>query len=216
MAERDQVGGPLGGHDAGDLGDGAHVALLACAGRAPAPASAASSAPGPSATASRAVAGLAETSTIRARPSASRWVRPAHRLQQPGHQLDHVAGPVAAVELGGDDLVPAVAHRAVGAGQAEHEDAVDQAGQGPRLQGREADRLVADQVEDHREAVDPLSNSGLDRLGRDVAAGEAGAAGGDDGVDLARASSSALIRGADRLDVVGARWPCRRARGRRR
>ena len=46
---------------------------------------------------------------MRARPSASRWVRPLTVSSKPRHQLDHVAGPVPAVELGGDHLVPAVA-----------------------------------------------------------------------------------------------------------
>src|SRR6185312_2249813 len=115
----------------------------------------------PSATASRAVEALSETSTIRARPASSRWVslltfRAALLFQESGHELDHVAGAVAAVELGGDHLVPTVLHRPVRARQAEDEHAPDDAGGGARLQRGEPHRLVADQVEDHRKAVDLL------------------------------------------------------------
>src|SRR5690606_24915256 len=44
------------------------------------------------------------------------WAEPALLLAQPGHQFDEIAGAVAAVELFGEDAVPAVLHRAVRAG----------------------------------------------------------------------------------------------------
>ena len=75
-----------------------------------------------------------------------------------------------------------------------------------RGQGREAHRLVADQVEDHGEAVDDLVEQRLQRLGRHVAAGQTGAAGGDDGVDLAGGDPAQHL-GADSRAVVGDQSP---------
>ena len=108
---------------------------------------------------------------------------------------------MAAIQLPTDDLVPAVPHRPVRTGQAEDEDPVDDPRGGPRLKGRQADGLVADRVEDHREAVDPLVEQGLQRLGRHVTAGQARAPGRDDGVRLS-GRDPALDLGADGLDVV--------------
>ncbi len=108
---------------------------------------------------------------------------------------------MAAIQLPADDLVPAIAHRAAGTRQAEHKHPADNAGQGARLQGGQADGLIADHVEHHRKALDGLVEQGLHRLGRHVAAGQAGAAGGDDGVNLAR-SDPGLDLAADLLDVV--------------
>ena len=56
---------------------------------------------------------------------------------------------------------------------------------------------VADHVEHHREAVDLLVEQRLHRLGRHVAAGDAGAAGGDD-ASTAGSSTQAWIFCADR------------------
>ena len=79
MAERDQVGGLLGGHDPGDPRRADHVALPGVARENrleewPRPMRT-----WPSATATRLVASLSETSTMRASPSAPRWVRPSFR-----------------------------------------------------------------------------------------------------------------------------------------
>ena len=51
------------------------------------------------------------------------------------------------------------------------------------------------------ETIHPLFEQRLDRLRRHVAAGKAGAAGGDDGID-ARVGDPAFDDDADRVDVV--------------
>ena len=56
-------------------------------------------------------------------------------------------------------------------------------------------------MERDRKAVHPLFEQRLDRLRRHVAAGETGAAGGDDGID-ARIGDPSLDDDADRIDVV--------------
>ena len=70
-------------------------------------------------------------------------------------------------------------------------------------------------MEDLREAVHALLEERLERLRRDVAPGEAGAAGGDDDVDR-RIGDPAPHDGADVVDVVrhdlarGETWPASR------
>src|SRR5687768_16970995 len=68
-------------------------------------------------------------------------------LPQPRHQLDEVAGTVARIELLGEDQVPAVLDRAVGAGKRENVSPPRQHRHRPRLDGRGADRLVAQPAE---------------------------------------------------------------------
>ncbi|MEY9659953.1 hypothetical protein ABH980_006960 [Bradyrhizobium ottawaense] len=61
---------------------------------------------------------------------------------------------------------------------------------------------MAQHVEGDGKTVHALLEQGLDRLRRDVASGEAGAAGRDDDVDAAICDPAAND-GADRLDIVG-------------
>jgi hypothetical protein len=61
---------------------------------------------------------------------------------------------------------------------------------------------VAHHQEQRREAFHFLFEQRLDRFGRDVAAGEAGATGADDHVDIRRVDPC-LHTGADHGDVVG-------------
>ena len=201
MAQRDQLGGPLGRHDAGQLGgcddrpfgrrSRPHLLEgLGLAGQQP------------DAVAVRAVTSLSDTSTMRARPLSSTWVSPLIRkAPQPRHLPGERAGPVAAVELVFQDQVPAVAAGAGRARQAEDEGVVDLPGEGARLQRRQADRAEARLVEEDRESVHLAAEQRLDRFGRDVARREAGAAGGDDDVH-AFVVDPCRDLGADRLDIV--------------
>ena len=69
-------------------------------------------------------------------------------------------------------------------GQAEDVGGARNTGRGPALDRRGADLGVAQHVEGDRKAVHPLFEQRLERLRRHVAAGEAGAAGGDHHVDV--------------------------------
>jgi hypothetical protein len=73
MAERDQFGGFLRRHDAGDARRTEHVALLGVARKHEVERLALHD-DRPSATATRSVADLSETSTMRASPDLPRWV----------------------------------------------------------------------------------------------------------------------------------------------
>ena len=68
-------------------------------------------------------------------------------------------------------------------------------------------------MEDLRKAVHALLEQRLERLGRHVAAGEAGAAGGDDDVDVPDRRSSASPTARIASIVVGDDRRARRARG---
>src|SRR3984893_10732486 len=107
-------------------------------------------------------------------------LRPAQVLVEPRHDLDEIARPVAVIELVHQNLVPGVLAGAGRARQAEDIGRAGDAGRGARLDGRGADLREAHHQEQRREAVHLLVEQWLDRLRRDVAAGEAGAAGGDD------------------------------------
>ena len=127
---------------------------------------------------------------------------PAQMLVEPRHDLDEVAGPVAVVELVHEDLVPGIA---AGAGRARQAEDIGRAGDARGRAGldrRGADLGVAHHQEQGREAVHALLEQRLDRLRRHVAAGEAGAAGGDDHVDR-RVGDPVFHLRADLLDVVG-------------
>src|SRR5947209_18068425 len=104
-------------------------------------------------------------------------------LVEPRHDLDEVARPRAVIELMDQDAIPAVATGAWRAGQAEDEGRARGAGGGAALDGGGADLGVAQHVEGDRETVHPLFEQRLDRFRRHVAPGEAGTAGGDDGID---------------------------------
>src|SRR3546814_2122295 len=103
---------------------------------------------------------------------------------QPRHQVDEIAGTMAAVELGRQYALPRVLHRARRAGEREDIGAARDHGAGARLDRRGADTLVAEPAKQLPEAGDVLAVEAAQRLGRHVAAGEAGAAGGDDDIDL--------------------------------
>ena len=90
---------------------------------------------------------------------------------------------------------------------------LDLAGEGARLERRDADRAEARLVEDDREAVHLAPEQRLHRLGRHVARREAGAAGGEDDVDRRdRRPRPRPGRGSPR--PRRRRSPGRRARGR--
>src|SRR3984893_8648091 len=99
-------------------------------------------------------------------------------------------------------VVPAVLAATGRAGQREDVRSVGDAGDGARLHGRGADLLEADPAEDLAEALYALLEQPLQRLGRDVAAGAAGAAGGDHRLDPGIVDPL-LYLGADHLHVVG-------------
>ena len=119
---------------------------------------------------------------------------PSH-LAQAGHQFYEVAGAVAAVELFGEDLVPAVFRCAVAAGQGEDVGAARDDGHGAGLDRAGADGLIADPAEQFAKAGDLARAGGAAAvtrrhdpgkgLWRDVSPGQAGAAGGNDAIDSA-------------------------------
>ena len=74
VAQRDPVGGALGGLDAGEPRDAEHVALADRAGARSAAAVAGAIVIAPLAIATRAVSGFAPTSTMWAAPASSKWV----------------------------------------------------------------------------------------------------------------------------------------------
>ena len=85
--------------------------------------------------------------------------------------------------------------------QAEDEGRAGNAGGGAALHRRGADLGVAQHVEGDGKTIHPLFEQRLDRLRRHVAAGETGAAGGDDGID-ALVGDPSLDDDADRIDIV--------------
>ena len=89
-------------------------------------------------------------------------------FQHPRHQLDQVAGSGAVIQLVTDQLAPAGAAGAGGAGQAEDQRAVGEARCRPGLDGRRADLLVAELPEELAEAVDGLVEERLERLRRRI------------------------------------------------
>src|SRR5262249_12627690 len=125
----------------------------------------------------------------------------AQVLVEPWHDLDEVARPVTVVELMHQDLVPGVLAGAGRTRQAEDIGRIGEAGGGAGLDRRGADLAEADPQAVPREGLRLLPEQRLDRLRRHVAAGEAGAAGGDDHVDRGSLDPFLDAR-ADRLDVV--------------
>ena len=89
-----------------------------------------------------------------------------------------------AVEFGLEHAGPGILAGAHGAGNRKDVGRTGNPGRGPRLQGGHAHRPKADLVKDDGKAVDRLVEQGGERLRRHVASGEAGAAGGNDHVDL--------------------------------
>src|SRR6478736_4834989 len=119
---------------------------------------------------------------------------------QARHQLGEVAGTEADVELLAQDVVPAVLAGAGRAGQREDIGRVGDARGGAALHRRGADLLEADPAEGFAEAVDLLLEQAFHRLGRHVAAGDAGAAGADHDLDV-RIVDPRPHLGADLVDV---------------
>ena len=120
---------------------------------------------------------------------------------EPRHDLDEIAGPGPVIELGGEDAVPSVAAGARRSRQAEDIGGAGDAGGGAALDRRGADLGDTQHVKRDGKSLHPFFEQRLDRLRRHVAAGEAGAAGGDDGIDLWVGDPS-LDDDADRVDVV--------------
>src|SRR5579864_7390335 len=104
-------------------------------------------------------------------------------LLEARHELDQIAGAVAIVELMPDDVLPAVAAGAGRARKREEIGAAGDAGGGAALDRRGADLLIAEPAEELSEAGDLLLIDGSEGLGRDVAAGDTGAAGSDHHID---------------------------------
>src|SRR3546814_5586120 len=75
---------------------------------------------------------------------------------QPRHQVDEIAGTMAAVELGRQYALPRVLHRARRAGEREDIGAARDHGAGARLDRRGADTLVAEPAKQLPEAGDVL------------------------------------------------------------
>src|SRR3546814_9349365 len=88
------------------------------------------------------------------------------------HQLDEVAGFVAAVELVFEDTVPHVLHRSGRAGQRKDIGAARDTGARTRLHRRGADRLKTQPPEQLAETGDHLVRDLADGLRRHVASGD--------------------------------------------
>src|SRR5258708_3950766 len=105
-------------------------------------------------------------------------------LLQTGHQLDEVARSETVVELVDENAFPGVAAGTRRAGQCEEVGAAGDPGGGPALDRRSADLVVAEPAEQLAEAGNLLLVDAVERLGGDVPAGDAGAAGGDHHIDF--------------------------------
>ena len=103
--------------------------------------------------------------------------------------------------MSGEDAVPRIAAGARRSRQAEDEGRTRYSRGGAALHRRGADLGVAQHVEGDGKAIHPLFEQRLDRLRRHVAAGEAGAAGGDDRIDVA-IGDPFFDEDADRVDLV--------------
>src|SRR6476620_9737820 len=121
---------------------------------------------------------------------------------EPRHDLDEVARPRAVIELMREDAVPAVLAGAGRARQAEDIGRTGDAGGGAALDRRGADLGVAQHMKCDGKPVHAFLEQRLYRLRRDVAAGEAGAAGGDDDINTG-VGDPLTNDGADGFDVVG-------------
>ena len=120
---------------------------------------------------------------------------------EPGHEFYEVAGAVAGVQLPLEDVVPGVFDGAGAAWEGEEECALGDAGEGAGLHRGGADLLVAEHAEEFAEAFDAFFDDPVEGFGRDVAAGDAGAAGADDDVDVGVGDPAAEV-GFDGTGVV--------------
>ena len=123
-------------------------------------------------------------------------------LVETRHDLDEVARPMAIIELVHQNFVPGILAGAGRARQAEDIGPVGDPGGRPRLDRRRADLLETHHEKQRRERVHLFLEQRFDGFRRDVAPGEAGAAGGDDHVDD-RIGDPGFDARVDRLDVVG-------------
>jgi len=103
---------------------------------------------------------------------------------QPRHQFNKVTRHETIVELVDEDIVPGVLAGPRRARQSEQIGAAGDARGGARLDRRGLDLLEAEHAEQLAEAGDFLLVDRVKRLGRDVAPGQPGAAGGDDDIDV--------------------------------
>src|SRR5438094_2641542 len=115
-------------------------------------------------------------------------------LLQPGHQLDEVAGAEAVVELVDKNALPSVAAGAGRSRQGEQIGAAGDPGRRAALDRRGADLLVALPAEELAKAGDLLLVDTVERFRRHIAAGNAGAAGRDDDIDLRIGDPRAELR----------------------
>src|ERR1700733_10127058 len=120
---------------------------------------------------------------------------------QPRNDLDEVAAPRAIIELGVETPVPAIAAGAGRTRQAEDEGRACNARRCATLDRRRPDLGMAQHMKGDGKAVHPLLKQRLDCFRRYVAAGKAGPAGSDDGID-AFVRDPALDDDADRIDVI--------------
>ncbi|SMH66464.1 protein of unknown function [Acidithiobacillus ferrivorans] len=118
-------------------------------------------------------------------------------------QFAQVAGAVPDIQLRNDDGLHAETDGAGGAGKKEDDGAVTDGGFGTGLDGAGADLLIGEHAEEFAEAGDGLADEGGEGFGGDVAAGDAGAAGGDDHVDGGVDDPVTQLR-AQAFGVVGA------------
>jgi hypothetical protein len=105
-------------------------------------------------------------------------------LLQPGHQFDKVAGAKAVVELVHENALPGVAAGAGRARQGEEIGAAGDPGRRPALDRRCPDLVVAEPSEQLAKTGNLLLVDAVEGLGRDIAPGDAGDAGGDHDIDL--------------------------------
>src|SRR3569623_114521 len=123
-------------------------------------------------------------------------------LVQPRHDLDEIARPRAVIELVGKDAVPAVAARARRARQREDECRARHPRCRATLDRRGADLGVTQHMKGDGKAIHPLVEQRLDRLGRHVAPGEAGAARRHHHIDAVVGDPLLQLR-PDLFDIVG-------------
>src|SRR5215831_1592802 len=103
---------------------------------------------------------------------------------QSRHQLDEIARAEAVVELVDENTLPGVAAGARGPWQGEEVRTASDPCRRPALDRRGPDLLIAEPAKELAKARDLLLIDAVKRLGRDVASGDAGAAGRDHDIDV--------------------------------
>src|SRR5580704_11152061 len=126
---------------------------------------------------------------------------------QPRHQLDEVARAEAVVELVDEDAFPGVAAGARGAGQSEQIGAAGDSRGRAALDRRGPDLVVAEPAEELAETGDLLLVDAVKSLRRDVAPGDAGAAGRDHDIDVG--IGDPILELGDDLVLLVAHYPPR-------